>query len=85
MYGLFNAYDMTHIKIVLTGFLLMFSLFAATAQNTDGSNFSTDGWWSPNTATFSPQVAKDGTVRFRLKAPHAKAVLVELGDWDISI
>jgi enterochelin esterase-like enzyme len=83
MYGLFNACDMTHIKIVLMGFLLMFSLFAATAQAIGGSNFSTDGWWNPNTATFSPQVGKDGTVTFRLKAPHAKAVLVELGDWDI--
>lgn len=83
MYGLFNTYDMMSIKIILTGFLLMFSLFAANAQAIGGSNFSTDGWWRPNTTTFSPQVDKNGIVTFRLKAPHAKVVLVELGDWDI--
>ncbi|MBE8722633.1 esterase [Sphingobacterium pedocola] len=74
---------MKSIKIILTSLLLMFCLCAVTAQTIGGSNFSTDGWWNPSTTTFSPQVGKDGKVTFRLKAPHAKTVFVELGDWDI--
>ena len=48
------------------------ALFTALALQ--AQTFSTSGWWKPAEPPFSPVVAADGMITFRLKAPKARVV-----------
>lgn len=71
-------------------FLYLFALAALVNMSLSPLNaqeqtqkFSTEGWWKPAGPVFSPDVHKDGSITFRLKAPKAKQVFLNLGEWDV--
>jgi len=58
------------------------ALLLALCSGIGAQSFSTAGWWSPASPVFSPAVAEDGSVTFRLKATTAAKVSLLLGEWD---
>lgn len=60
-------------------FMLMLSLCCVAR----GQAFSTAGWWTPPAPKFSPVVADDGMVTFRIKAPDADKVVLLFGECDV--
>ena len=61
------------MKIVLAAMICMFATSWLSAQNAPGRGPAGRG---PGPAVRSPEVAADGTVTFRLRAPNAKEVFV---------
>ena len=59
------------------------ALFAALALQ--AQTFSTSGWWKPAEPPFSPVVAADGMITFRLKAPKARVVKLAFGEGKILV
>lgn len=47
------------------------------------NTFSTQGWWKPAEAPFSPVVHDDASVTFRVKAPEARTVTLLFDEWDV--
>lgn len=62
--------------------LINVSLCPLNAQK-QPKKFSTEGWWKPAGPVFSPDVHKDRSITFRVKAPKAKQVYLNLGEWDV--
>lgn len=60
--------------IIAAALALLCSL-SASAQG-----FSTAGWWGPAAPKFSPVVAQDGSITFRLKAEKASEVVLSFGE-----
>ena len=46
-------------------------------------SFSTAGWWGPSDGPFSPVVAPDGHITFRIRAPKAHSVVLEFDEWTL--
>ena len=66
------------LYIILASLILItFNLEAQT-----GSSFSTQGWWKPVEAKFSPVVNADNTITFKVMAPRAKKVSLIFDEWD---
>jgi len=61
--------------ILLTGF----QSYAQKPENT----YSVQGWWGPASPPYSPVVAKDKSITFRLKAPKASKVNLIFGEWAV--
>jgi len=74
--------DIQMKKLILLGTALL-GLYLPVKAQQDGSSFSTAGWWQASTGKFSPAIDSSGRVTFRVKAPQASKVQVEIGDWDI--
>ncbi|RZK40175.1 MAG: esterase [Pedobacter sp.] len=60
---------------LLTGF----QSYAQKPQNT----YSVQGWWGPASPPYSPVVANDKSITFRLKAPKASKVNLIFGEWAV--
>ncbi len=73
---------MKFLYLLALAALVNMSLSPLNAQK-QTQKFSTEGWWKPAGPVFSPDVHKDGSITFRLKAPKAKQVSLNLGEWDV--
>lgn len=60
---------------------LLTAAFHAGAQ--ENNTFSTQGWWKPAEAPFSPVVGNDRSIVFRVKAPEARTVTLLFDEWDV--
>ncbi|RZJ92407.1 MAG: esterase [Chryseobacterium sp.] len=56
-----------------------FQSYAQKPQNT----YSVQGWWGPASPPYSPVVANDKSITFRLKAPKASKVNLIFGEWAV--
>ncbi|MDQ1142726.1 esterase [Pedobacter agri] len=56
-----------------------FQSYAQKPQNT----YSVQGWWGPASPPYSPVVANDKSITFRLKAPKASTVNLIFGEWAV--
>ncbi|WP_316851642.1 esterase [Pedobacter agri] len=56
-----------------------FQSYAQKPHNT----YSVQGWWGPASPPYSPVVANDKSITFRLKAPKASKVNLIFGEWAV--
>lgn len=73
---------MKHLYIFIVVSLLSMALQPLNAQK-QPVKFSTEGWWKPAGPVFSPDIHPDRSITFRVKAPKAKQVLLNFGEWDV--
>ncbi|PUZ27205.1 enterochelin esterase [Chitinophaga costaii] len=68
-------------SLALCSLLLLWNAVDAFAQS--NNTYSTKGWFGPPPPPFSPVVAPDRHITFRLKAPQASSVQLVFGEWDL--
>lgn len=63
--------------------LIFFASLCLHAQK-PVNTYSVSGWWTPAAPRFSPVVEQNGAIKFRLKAPKADSVYLQLGEWNVA-